>query len=46
MSLFPEAEPHDSALPKSELWLVEAAGHSAGEPAVEQAIVRAVRRFE
>lgn len=34
------------ALPKSELRLVEAAGHSAGEPAIEEAIVRAVRKFE
>lgn len=34
------------ALPKSELWLIEAAGHSAGEPATQEALVRAVKKFE
>lgn len=34
------------ALPKSEIWFIEAAGHSGGEPAVQDGIVRAVRRFE
>ena len=34
------------ALPKSELWLIEAAGHSAGEPATQEGLVRAVRKFE
>jgi proline iminopeptidase len=34
------------ALPKSEIWFVEAAGHSAGEPAMQEALVRAARRFE
>jgi proline iminopeptidase len=34
------------ALPKSDIRFVEAAAHSGGEPAIQKAIVRAVRRFE
>ncbi len=34
------------ALPKSQLWIVEAAGHSGGEPGIQEAIVRAVKTFE
>jgi proline iminopeptidase len=34
------------ALPKSELWFIEAAGHSGGEPATQEGLVRALRRFE
>ena len=34
------------ALPKSEIWFIEAAGHSGGEAGIQDALVRAVRRFE
>lgn len=34
------------ALPKSKLWIVDAAGHSGGEPGIIAALVRAVREFE
>jgi proline iminopeptidase len=34
------------ALPRSKLWIVEAAGHSGGEPGITAALVRAVREFE
>lgn len=34
------------ALPKSKLWIVEAAGHSGSEPGITAALVRAVRTFE
>lgn len=34
------------ALPKSEIWFIEAAGHGGGEPGIQDALVRAVRRFE
>lgn len=34
------------ALPKSKLWIVEAAGHSGSEPGITAALVRAVREFE
>jgi proline iminopeptidase len=34
------------ALPKSQLWIIEAAGHSGSEPGIQQALVRAVRSFE
>jgi proline iminopeptidase len=34
------------ALPKSQLWIVEAAGHAGAEPGIQAAIVRAVRTFE
>jgi proline iminopeptidase len=33
-------------LPKSELWIVEAAGHAGSEPGIQAAIVRAVKTFE
>jgi proline iminopeptidase len=34
------------ALPKSQLWIVEVAGHAGGEPGIQEAIVRAVKSFE
>ncbi|HKH48408.1 MAG TPA: prolyl aminopeptidase [Thermoanaerobaculia bacterium] len=34
------------ALPKSQLWIVEAAGHAGAEPGIQEAIVRAVKTFE
>jgi proline iminopeptidase len=34
------------ALPKSQFWIVEAAGHSGGEPGIQAAIVKAVKTFE
>lgn len=34
------------ALPKSQLWIVEAAGHSGSEPGIQSAIVKAVKTFE
>lgn len=34
------------ALPRSQLWIVEAAGHAGGEPGIQTAIVRAVKTFE
>jgi proline iminopeptidase len=34
------------ALPKSQLWIIEAAGHASGEPGIQAALVRAVRTFE
>jgi proline iminopeptidase len=33
-------------LPKSQIWIIDAAGHSGGEPGIEAALVRAVRTFE
>lgn len=33
-------------LPKSKLWIIEEAGHSASEPEIEAALVRAAREFE
>jgi proline iminopeptidase len=33
-------------LPKSQLWIVEQAGHAGGEPGIQAALVRAVRTFE
>jgi proline iminopeptidase len=34
------------AMPRSQLWIIEAAGHSGGEPGIQAALVRAVRTFE
>lgn len=34
------------ALPKSQIWIVESAGHSGSEPGIRGALVRAVRTFE
>jgi proline iminopeptidase len=34
------------ALPKSQIWIVESAGHSGSEPGITAALVRAVRTFE
>lgn len=34
------------ALPKSQLWIVEAAGHAGSAPGIQEAIVRAVKTFE
>lgn len=34
------------ALPKSQLWIVESAGHSGSEPGIRAGLVRAVRSFE
>jgi len=34
------------ALPKSKLWIIEAAGHSGSEPGITAALVRAVRELE
>ena len=34
------------ALPKSQLWIIEAAGHSGSEPGIQAALVKAVRSFE
>ncbi|HVG08692.1 MAG TPA: alpha/beta hydrolase [Thermoanaerobaculia bacterium] len=34
------------ALPKSQLWIVEAASHAGGEPGIQAAIVKAVKTFE
>lgn len=34
------------ALPKSQLWIVEAAGHSGSEPGIQAALVKAVKTFE
>lgn len=34
------------ALPKSQLWIIEAAGHAGSEPGIQAAIVRAVKTFE
>jgi proline iminopeptidase len=33
-------------LPKSKLWIIEAAGHASSEPGIEAALVRAAREFE
>jgi len=33
-------------LPKSKLWIIEGAGHSASEPGIEAALVRAAKEFE
>ena len=33
-------------LPKSKLWIIEGAGHSASEPGIEAALVKAVKEFE
>jgi len=33
-------------LPKSKLWIIEAVGHSASEPGIEAALVKAVKEFE
>ncbi len=33
-------------LPKSKLWIIEGAGHSASEPGIEAALVKAVNEFE
>ncbi len=32
--------------PRSKLWIIDAAGHSASEPGIEAALVRAAREFE
>jgi proline iminopeptidase len=34
------------ALPKSQLWIVEAAGHAGSEPGIQAALVKAVKSFE
>lgn len=34
------------ALPKSQLWIVDAAGHAGSEPGIQEALVRAVKTFE
>jgi proline iminopeptidase len=34
------------ALPKSKLWIIDAAGHAGSEPGIQAALVRAVREFE
>ena len=34
------------ALPKSQLWIIESAGHSGSEPGIRAGLVRAVRTFE
>jgi proline iminopeptidase len=34
------------ALPQSQLWIVEQAGHAGGEPGIEDALVKAVKTFE
>lgn len=34
------------ALPKSQIWIVESAGHAGSEPGIAAALVRAVRTFE
>lgn len=34
------------ALPKSQLWIIEGAGHAGGEPGIQAALVRAARSFE
>lgn len=33
-------------LPKSKLWIIEGAGHSASEPGIEAALVKAAKEFE
>ncbi|MFZ5518178.1 MAG: prolyl aminopeptidase [Candidatus Zhuqueibacterota bacterium] len=33
-------------LPRSTLWIIEAAGHSSSEPGVKSALVRAAKKFE
>lgn len=33
-------------LPKSQLWIIESAGHSGSEPGIRAGLVRAVREFE
>lgn len=33
-------------LPKSQLWIVEAAGHAGSEPGIQAALVKAVKTFE
>jgi proline iminopeptidase len=33
-------------LPKSQLWIIEAAGHAGSEPGIQAAIVKAVKTFE
>lgn len=34
------------ALPKSQLWIIDAAGHAGSEPGIQEALVRAVKTFE
>jgi len=34
------------ALPKSQLWIIEAAGHAGSEPGIQAALVKAVKTFE
>jgi proline iminopeptidase len=34
------------ALPKSQLWIIEGAGHAGSEPGIQAALVRAARTFE
>jgi proline iminopeptidase len=34
------------ALPKSKLWIIDAAGHAGSEPGIREALMRAVREFE
>ena len=34
------------ALPKSQLWIIEGAGHAGSEPGIQAALVRAARSFE
>jgi proline iminopeptidase len=33
-------------LPNSKLWIIEGAGHSASEPGIEAALVKAIKEFE
>ncbi len=34
------------AMPKSQLWIIEGAGHAGSEPGIQAALVRAARSFE
>ena len=34
------------ALPKSQLWIIEASGHAGSEPGIQEALVKAVKTFE
>lgn len=34
------------ALPKSQLWIIDASGHAGSEPGIQEALVRAVKTFE
>ncbi|HEY2740255.1 MAG TPA: alpha/beta fold hydrolase, partial [Thermoanaerobaculia bacterium] len=33
------------ALPQSQLWIIDQAGHAGSEPGIEEALVRAVKTF-